>query len=150
MLDGGPGDRPRPVATAANVGAAVAFLAGHDGPVPRVVLQPGEGFTTGRLLHLLGDRRPVRIPMPVARTITAALLFAGRRVRRVNEVGRGLELMWLGQGQTASWLTGAGFVPVSSTAPDRLRIGCSPTGTSPNAGPTQRRRRHGWPNTATT
>jgi len=106
----GRGDRPTPLALVQNVAAAVEFLASYEGDVPKVVLQPTE-ITTGRLLELLGDRKPRRVPVSLAKPVTTLLLLAGRRSYRAHTLGRGLELMWLGQGQKRSWLTEAGFVP---------------------------------------
>lgn len=124
-------DRPRPLATAENVGAAVAFLAAHAGPVPPIVLQPDEGHTTRSVLDLLGGRRPRRVPVPLARAVTAAL--RSTRVRRLDELSRGLELLWLGQSQAPSWLTAAGFTP--ARAPRPLRIGVLTHWYKPERGP---------------
>ncbi len=106
----GRGDRPTPLALIQNVGAAVEFLAAYEGDVPKVVLQPTEGLTTGRVLELLGDRKPRHIPINLAKPVTNLLLWGGRRFYRAHTLGRGLELMWLGQVQKPSWLTEAGFV----------------------------------------
>ncbi len=106
----GRGDRPTPLALIDNVGAAVEFLTAYPGDVPKVVLQPTE-VTTGRILELLGDRKPRHIPVSLAKPVTTLLLLAGRRSRRAHTLGRGIELLWLGQRQKPSWLTEAGFVP---------------------------------------
>ncbi|MGH3870149.1 MAG: NAD-dependent epimerase/dehydratase family protein [Pseudonocardiaceae bacterium] len=106
----GHGDRPTPLALLEDVCAAVEFLASYQGEVPKVVLQPTGGITTGRLLELLGGRKPRRIPVSVAKLVTAGLLLMGRRSAGIHTLGRRIELMWLGQGQQPSWLTGAGFV----------------------------------------
>ncbi|MGH3774018.1 MAG: NAD-dependent epimerase/dehydratase family protein [Pseudonocardiaceae bacterium] len=106
----GRGDRPTPLALIENVGAAVEFLAAYEGNVPKVVLQPTEGITTGDVLELLGDRKPRHVPVRLAKPLTTLLLLAGRRSRRAHTLGRGIELLWLGQGQKRSWLTEAGFV----------------------------------------
>ncbi len=106
----GRGDRPTPLALIENVGAAVEFLAAYKQDVPKVVLQPDEGITTGHILELLGDRKPRHVPVSLAKPVTALLLFAGRRIPRAHTLGRGIELLWLGQGQKPSWLTEAGFV----------------------------------------
>lgn len=106
----GHGDRPTPLALLENVGAAVEFLAGYNGELPKVVLQPTEGITTGRLLELLGGREPRHIPVALAQTVTALLRVAGRRSASIQTLGRGIELLWLGQAQKQSWLTGTGFV----------------------------------------
>lgn len=107
----GRGDRPTPLALIENVGAAVEFLAAYEGDVPKVVLQPTEGITTGHFLELLGDRKPHHVPVNLAKPVTTLLLLAGRRSHRAHTLGRYLELMWFGQGQKRSWLTEAGFVP---------------------------------------
>lgn len=107
----GRGDRPTPLALRQNVGAAVEFLAAYAGDVPRVVLQPTEEITTGGLLELLGGRRPWHVPVSLARPVTTLLLLAGRRSAAIQTLGRGIELLWLGQNQKPSWLTEAGFVP---------------------------------------
>ncbi|MGH3430624.1 MAG: NAD-dependent epimerase/dehydratase family protein [Pseudonocardiaceae bacterium] len=106
----GCGDRATPLALIENVGAAVEFLAAFKGHVPKVVLQPTDGITTGRILELLGDRKPRHIPVSFAKPVTTLLLLAGRLFPRVHTLGRGIELLWLGQDQQPSWLTEAGFV----------------------------------------
>lgn len=119
----GAGNRPRPMASPAAVGAAVAFLAGYDGETPPVVLQPSEGHTTRSVLQLLGGRRPARLPTPVARAVIRSMLLLGTRAPRLRTVGRGLQLMWLGHDQEQSWLTRAGFGPTGGLPRAPLRVG---------------------------
>jgi nucleoside-diphosphate-sugar epimerase len=108
----GRGDRSTPQVQVANVGDAVAFVALTDQTPPAVILQPGEGLTTGELVRLLGGREPVHVPLPVARIAVSIADRAGRRSARVAGVGRRLEMLWFGQDQVLGWLTTTDWKPV--------------------------------------
>ena len=109
----GRGDHPTPQALGVNVGGALAHLALTPSAPPQVVAHPSEGLTTGSLLRLLGGREPHHVPTPVA----YAVLWGARAVSRVVPAGRAharrLEMVWFGQRQTKSWLTGDGWVPLT-------------------------------------
>lgn len=106
-----PGTDNSPQALLTNVADAVAFVALYPGPPPRVVHLPPEGISTAGLLCSLGGRRPVLIPRGLARLA----LSCAKRIGAWNEGfaghARRLEVLWLGQVQTPSWLTSAGWSP---------------------------------------
>ncbi|MDT0262074.1 NAD-dependent epimerase/dehydratase family protein [Jatrophihabitans lederbergiae] len=108
-----PGDQPTPQAPVANVADATAFLALTQRTPPRIVLHPWEGLTTASLLQHLGGRRPVRIPAVCARYIVAALRTVGRRHPRTAANARRVQMMWFGQAVEPSWMTDAGWRPVT-------------------------------------
>lgn len=108
-----PGDQPTPQAPVANVADATAFLALTQATPPRIVLHPWEGLTTASLLHHLGGRRPVRIPAVCARYIVTTLRTVGRRHPRMASNARRVQMMWFGQAVDPSWLTDAGWQPVT-------------------------------------
>lgn len=96
-----------------NVADAIAFLAVSQESPPAIVAHPSEGVTTGGLLEDLGGGRPRRIPQPVARgLVSAAFVIARLRPSFVGHARR-LEMLWIGQEQSRSWLTDAGW-----TAPE--------------------------------
>jgi nucleoside-diphosphate-sugar epimerase len=108
-----PGTQPTPQAQLPNVGSAVAFLATSPVQPPEVVIHPSEGVTTAGLMRDLsgGRREPLRLPKWLAVFLVAAAKLAGRLHRPTAANGRRLELLWLGQGQAESWLTGLGWIP---------------------------------------
>lgn len=105
-------DRNSPQALLANVGDAIAFLATCPVTPPSVVVHPSEGLTTRSLQELLGGRRPHEIPAPLARVLTGTLTGLSRWAPPLAAHARRLEVMWWGQGQSVSWLTGQGWTPV--------------------------------------
>ena len=108
----GPGDSPSPQAQLPNVAAAVAFLATTHQSPPDVVVHPSEGVTTGGLMRdLSGGREPRHLPQPLARLVVVLAKLGGRVHRPTAANARRVELLWFGQGQSSSWLNGAGFVP---------------------------------------
>jgi nucleoside-diphosphate-sugar epimerase len=108
----GPGDSPSPQAQLPNVAAAVAFLATTDLTPPAVVVHPSEGVTTGGLMRdLSGGREPRHLPPVLARLVVRMAKLAGRVHRPTAANARRVELLWFGQGQSASWLDDSGFVP---------------------------------------
>lgn len=104
----GRGDRPSPQVLASSVASAVAFLIDH--PSPAIVMHPWEGLTTASVLTLLGNgRTPRRIPDRAARAVIRVLSFATRLRPGAQGLARRLEMLWFGQAQAKSWLTGAGW-----------------------------------------
>jgi UDP-glucose 4-epimerase len=106
----GAGSDPTPQVLVENLASAIAFVATTDRPVPSVVLQPGEGLTTGSLITVLGGR-PRRVPRPVARPLVGAGAAAGRLWPRAAGVARRLEMLWFGQDQEPGWLSENGWKP---------------------------------------
>lgn len=106
-----PGDGRAPHALLQNVADAVAFLALSQSAVPRIVMHPWEGMSTGGLLTSLGGHDPVHVPPAIAKaglTTARALRFAHPRL---DAIRRRIEVLWFGQPQGSSWLEGAGWAP---------------------------------------
>lgn len=106
-----PGCANSPQSLATNVGDAIAVLATTEAEVPGVVIHPSEGITTRTLLEFLGGKSPRSIPIPIARSLTSAGTFAGRRLSPVAANARRLEMILFGQDQADSWLTENGWTP---------------------------------------
>lgn len=106
-----PGTQPTPQALAANVGDAIAELATCSAQPPRVVIHPWEGLTCARLLELLGDRRPRRLPRWFARALVRIGAGLGAVLPPLAANARRIEMVWFGQRQAVSWLTEQGWVP---------------------------------------
>lgn len=109
----GRGDRPTPQALGVNVGGAVAHLALTGSNPPEVVAHPWEGLTTGSLLRLLGGREPRHLPARLIRMGLQAARAGEGLVPAGQAHARRLEMIWCGQEQAASWLTGDGWQPVT-------------------------------------
>jgi nucleoside-diphosphate-sugar epimerase len=107
----GDGTNPTPQALLANVADAISYLATTDRRPPPVVTHPWEGLTTGELLLLLGRRSPRRIPEAVANGLVRNGKTIGRWSPTVAANARRVEMLWLGQRQSVSWLTAAGWLP---------------------------------------
>ena len=95
----------------ANVADAIAFTATTDGPVPPVVLQPSEGFTTASLVRHLGGREPRHIPEALAHRLFGLGHLVGSRSGRASGLTRRVEMLWTGQAQSPGWLD-ARWAPV--------------------------------------
>ncbi len=123
-----PPDAPTPQALIDNVAAAIVHLATTPSLPPPIVHHPWEGLTTASLLAVLGRRQPRVVPRPVARAVIAALALAARVTPRLAADARRVEMVWFGQPQAPSWLTGDGWAPPAGAAAwedlgDRLRRG---------------------------
>lgn len=107
----GVGTRPTPQVLVDNVAAAVAHLCFAERPA-RIVLHPWEGLTTGEVMTIFGaGRHPLHLPERLARlTVRCADAGLGRVLGRRAEVRR-VEMLWFGQAQAGSWLTGDGWRP---------------------------------------
>ena len=108
----GDGSANSPQALIENVGDAIAFLAVSNVTPPAIVAHPSEGVTTGGLLEDLGGRRPARVSPRLARAAVAAAFGAAQTLPSAAGHARRLEMLWFGQSQSPSWLTGEGWVPV--------------------------------------
>lgn len=100
----GSGTRPTPQVHVTNVGEAIAFTALTTESIPRVVLQPSEGFTTGSLVRHLGDREPRHVPESLARVLIGLGHLLGSRSGPVAGLTRRVEMLWCGQAQAPGWL----------------------------------------------
>lgn len=106
-----PGTDNAPQAQLVNVADAIAFLAVHDGPAPRIIHLPAEGITTTDLLTFLGDRPPLAVPRFLARAAVTAARSLGTVSGGLAGHARRLDVLWFGQPQAHSWLTDAGWAP---------------------------------------
>lgn len=106
-----PGTDNAPQSQLVNVADAIAFLALHEGSVPRIVHVPAEGITTYELLRAVGGRPPQQVPRALAAMIVSAARLTGKHNGRVAGHARRLEVLWFGQTQAPSWLTEAGWLP---------------------------------------
>jgi len=107
-----PGDQPTPQALLPNVASAIACLATSDERPPPVVHHPTEGVTVSSLMiDLGGGRPPRRIPRWMAKRLVALAKLAGRLHRPTAANARRVELLWLGQEQSESWLSRIGWRP---------------------------------------
>ena len=106
-----PGTQPSPQALISNVASAISFLATSEVAPPPVVIHPWEGLTSQDLMILLGGKRPVVLPRPVARAVCCALEVVGTKVPAFAANARRVEMLWFGQGQAVSWLTTMGWHP---------------------------------------
>ncbi len=107
----GRGELPTPQALVQNVAAAIVEVALESQTPPDVVLQPAEGITCRDLVVLLGGHEPVHVPVPIARAVVGTGFLVGRGSGRVSATARRVEMMWFGQRQAASWLSGQGWTP---------------------------------------
>lgn len=106
------GRRPTPQVLLQNVGDATAFLALVDEDPPSVVLHPWEGMTTQDLFRVLDGRRPLVIPASLARGLLTIGYAVGQLSSAASGIVRRVEILWLGQEQTSSWLEGRWTAPV--------------------------------------
>lgn len=106
-----PGSHNSPQAQLGNVADAISVLALYPGRLPRIVHLPSEGVTTSGLLTSLGHQTPMHLPNAFARATIAAANLAGSFSNTLAAHTRRLEILWLGQEQSASWLTQIGWRP---------------------------------------
>lgn len=106
-----PGTQPSPQALIGNVASAVAFLATSAVAPPGIVIHPWEGLTSQDVMSLLGGKRPLVLPRPLARGVCRALEVVGMKAPAVAANARRVEMLWFGQEQAVSWLTTAGWQP---------------------------------------
>ncbi|MBM7231132.1 NAD(P)-dependent oxidoreductase [Dietzia cinnamea] len=117
-----PGTDNAPHSLINNVADAVAFLCTSPVAPPKTVTHPPEGLTTAELLRLLGGSRPVLIPRRIAGLVVALAFGMSRFMPSLASQARRLEVLWFGQEQAPSWLTGVGWFPVASKS-EWIRIG---------------------------
>lgn len=100
------GGQPRttPVVSVRHLTGFVLTVARWAGPLPPVVLQPGEGLRTDEVLRLAGGREPRRVPAPLCRAaVRAGYLASCVAGDRLRGAVRRVELMWFGQEEDAAW-----------------------------------------------
>lgn len=98
-----PGTAPSPLTSVDALAELVRQVGLHDGPVPRIVLQPWEGMTVRTVLEATGGT-PLVLPAPLCRLILRAGYAASALVKeRLHGSIRRVELMWFGQDQVAGW-----------------------------------------------
>lgn len=108
------GRTPRRTPVSSNYALAefVAKVAGFEGSLPSIVLQPWEGATTESVLIDAGRRYPLHLPVPLCR----ALVTTGYKVSellgdRLTGPVRRVEVMWFGQDIDDSWARENNLVP---------------------------------------
>lgn len=107
----GDGSAPTPQVLADDVAESIAYLVLTSQRVPRIVLQPSNGMTTGLLLQLLGGRQPRRVPARLARALVRPLTIGQARVGRAHAHAVRLEMLLFGRPQVRGWLAERGMVP---------------------------------------
>ncbi len=135
-----PGTASTPQALLANVGSAIAYLATCPVSPPAVVTHPSEGLTTASFMRLLGGKEPLLLPRGVATSLIRSLGAAARLAPPLSPNARRLELLWFGQGQAVSWLTGSGWRPAEglddwARLGTHMRSGAIPTPTRERSTP---------------
>ena len=90
----------------------VRTVGASSGPLPAILLQPWAGLTTAELLRLAGGREPRLLPAWLCRTVIAVGHSIGRVVPELAGLVRRIEMLWLGQRQSAGAMDQAmeGFV----------------------------------------
>lgn len=106
-----PGTDNAPQALIENVADAIAYLALSDGQPPTIVHHPSEGITTADLLSILGDKAPKQLPRGLAEWIIRASYAISRARPALTPHARRLEVLWVGQEQSSSWLSDEGWKP---------------------------------------
>ncbi|GGC92138.1 hypothetical protein GCM10011512_19000 [Tersicoccus solisilvae] len=119
VADGQP--RTTPVVSVRHLVGFVLTVATWPGPLPAVVLQPGEGLRTDEVLRLAGGREPLRVPAPLCRAAVRTGYLAARLAGdRLRGAVRRVELMWFGQDADPAWARQNG-VTVRGDVRDVLR-----------------------------
>lgn len=100
-----PGDYPTPQTLLLSVGEAIAILTTSVVTPPQIVHHPWEGLTTGQLLKVFGlGRTPTVVPKCIAVSGIRLGKLASRILPPLSAYVRRVELVWMGQGQSKSWL----------------------------------------------
>lgn len=102
--------RPSPQALLENVADALAFLA-TSSDLTGNVIHPWEGLTTRTLLESFGARRVLVLPDVAARGVLGLARLSSRVFAPLEAHARRLDMLWFGQAQAQSSLTGAGWSP---------------------------------------
>lgn len=98
-----PGTAPSPVTSVDALAELVRQIGLHDGPVPRIVLQPWERMTVRTVLEAAGGT-PLALPPSVCRLILRSGYAVSALLKeRLHGSIRRVELMWFGQDQVAGW-----------------------------------------------
>lgn len=98
-----PGTASTPVTSVESLADYVIQVGTYPGPLPAVILQPGEGMTVRSVLEAAGGT-----PMVLPRSLCRLILRAGYGVsalvgERLHGSLRRVELMWFGQAQAPGW-----------------------------------------------
>lgn len=98
-----PGTASTPVTSVESLASYVVQVGTFAGPLPAVILQPGEGMTVRSVLEAAGGT-----PMVLPRSLCRFILRAGYRAstllgERLHGSLRRVELMWFGQAQVPGW-----------------------------------------------
>ncbi|MBE0008588.1 MULTISPECIES: NAD-dependent epimerase/dehydratase family protein [unclassified Arthrobacter] len=98
-----PGTASTPVTSVESLADYVVQAGTFAGPLPAVILQPGEGMTVRSVLEAVGGT-----PIVLPRSLCRFVLRVGYRVsallgERLHGSLRRVELMWFGQAQAPGW-----------------------------------------------
>ncbi|WP_209729457.1 NAD(P)-dependent oxidoreductase [Arthrobacter sp. CAN_C5] len=98
-----PGTASTPVTSVESLADYVVQVGSFAGPLPAVILQPGEGMTVRSVLEAAGGT-----PMVLPRSMCRFILRAGYQMsallgERLHGSLRRVELMWFGQAQDPGW-----------------------------------------------
>lgn len=98
-----PGTASTPVTSVESLADYVVQVGTFDGPLPAVILQPGEGMTVRSVLEAAGGT-PIVLPRSVCRVILRAGYWVSAMIgERLHGSLRRVELMWFGQAQAPGW-----------------------------------------------
>ncbi|MCA2213275.1 NAD-dependent epimerase/dehydratase family protein [Jidongwangia harbinensis] len=111
----GDGSNPTPQALVEETAEALLFVSRFAGPVPRILLHPHNGMTTGSLLRILGGKEPIHLPYRPTRTLVTGLLRSTRTNIRLHSNARRLEMLLCGRDQDPTWLSQNGYAPPLDT-----------------------------------
>jgi nucleoside-diphosphate-sugar epimerase len=111
----GDGSKPTPQALVEETAEALLFVSRFQGFVPRILLHPHNGMTTGSLLRLLGGKEPMHLAYRPTRKLVTGLLRATKKNIRIHSYARRLEMLLCGRDQDSTWLSANGFSPSLDT-----------------------------------
>lgn len=110
----GSSSRPTPVSSNYALAEFVHMVAGYQGQLPPIVIQPWEGATTESVLIDAGRRRPLHLPESLCQiAISAGYRLSELLGDRLSGPVRRVEVMWFGQEIDDSWARSHGLVPQS-------------------------------------
>lgn len=108
----GRGDHRSPVSSNYGLAEFVVAVGKFQGDLPKIVLQPWEGSTSASVLRDAGRRKPIRIPIPLAKAaIKTGYTVSELMGDKFQGTVRRVELMWFGQDLDDSWAQENGLVP---------------------------------------
>ncbi|MBN7793386.1 NAD-dependent epimerase/dehydratase family protein [Microbacterium esteraromaticum] len=99
-----PASAPSVTSSITRLAETTVDLGATRSAIPGIVLQPWEGFSTGRVLEVAASgRSPRTLPRWCCRLFVTCGYLSGRILPRVTGVTRRVEVMWFGQAQAMGW-----------------------------------------------